>query len=81
MSSNKSNFFINVFIKFVHKYKKCPKFNQLNIMKKIMKEFKVMFEKDTAVFLKKKKKQYRRERYKSLAQDEKKLVEYRKNIK
>ena len=46
-----------------------------------MKEFKVKFEKDTAVFLKKKKKQYRRERYKSLAQDEKKLVEYRKNIK
>ena len=81
MSSNKSNFFINCFIKFVHIYEKCPKFNQLNIMKKIMKEFKVKLEKDTAVFLKKKKKQYRRERYKSLAQDEKKLVEYRKNIK
>ena len=43
---------------------------QLNIIKKIKKDYKKELVKDINIFLMKKKKQYGRERYKSLSDDE-----------
>ena len=61
---------------------KCLKLYQLNIIKKINKNYNKNLMKDIKIFLKKKKKkkqQYGLERYKNLSEDEKqKLVEYRK---
>ena len=57
---------------------------QLNIIKKIKKDYKKKLVKGTKIFLKKKKKKdlNGRERYKNLSEDEKKnkLVEYRKKV-
>ena len=61
---------------------KCLKIYQLNIIKKVKKDYKRKLVKDIKVCLKKKKKkkrQYGREGYKNLSHVEKnKLVEYRK---
>ena len=83
-SFNKSTFsyFFTIFFlqfAFFHIYE-CLKTYQLNIVKKIKKDFKRKPMKDIKI-KKEEKQQYGRECYKNLSEDEKqKLVEYRKNI-
>ena len=68
-------FFINLFIFFFIYIEKCLKIYQLNIIKKIKKDYKKELVTDIKIFLRnkiKKKQQYRRERYKNLSDNEKK---------
>ena len=68
-------FFINLFIFFFIYIEKCLKIYQLNIIKKIKKDYKKELVTDIKIFLRnkiKKKQQYRRERYKNLSGNEKK---------
>ena len=66
-------FFINLFIFFFIYIEKCLKIYQLNIIKKIKKDYKKELVTDIKIFLRnkiKKKQQYRRERYKNLSDNE-----------